>query len=237
MASRRSAGWRGSIKTNAAPHLTTASIATTRSADRGRQIATVTSVPASSRFASLFARVSSSAYVRLCRWSVTAVACGVLATCSSNRSATFMASHPVHPLAQAQRPHVGPNLLDVREARLAGPFGAFATPTGGQVTSGRPNRVLLLVVEHDTKRHSKLLLVSAVLAEQVEVEGHAADPAARLDEFADRRDHHVESPRFELPADAGGAVGHHDGLADHDRVDAERHRLFDADHERIFDDV
>src|SRR5690606_8031972 len=50
--------------------------------------------------------------------------------------------------SQAQRAHVGPDLLDVPQALLPGALGALGPPAVGQVPVGPPDRVLLLVVEH-----------------------------------------------------------------------------------------
>src|ERR1044071_3357709 len=55
-------------------------------------------------------------------------------------------------LAEAQRPHVGPHLLDVRQALLLRADRPRVDPAGGVVALGGPDRVLLFVVPDDLVR-------------------------------------------------------------------------------------
>src|SRR4051794_1068826 len=45
-------------------------------------------------------------------------------------------------------PHVGPHLLDVVQTSRLRAFGSLRTPPGGQLLIGRPDGVLLLIVEY-----------------------------------------------------------------------------------------
>src|SRR5215472_12820542 len=54
-----------------------------------------------------------------------------------------------HPFAQAERPHVCPHLFDVGEAFLLRPALARLPPSRRQVSFGRPNRILLFVIDDD----------------------------------------------------------------------------------------
>src|SRR4051794_15708635 len=54
-----------------------------------------------------------------------------------------------HLLAQTQRPHVRPNLFDVREALRFRARLARIVPTKRVLTIGRPDRILLFVVHHN----------------------------------------------------------------------------------------
>ncbi|CAM2155085.1 hypothetical protein PT2222_320039 [Paraburkholderia tropica] len=54
-----------------------------------------------------------------------------------------------HRLAQAQRTHVGPYGLDVREALVARTGLALRAPALGHGLVCRPDRILLFVIQHD----------------------------------------------------------------------------------------
>src|ERR1043166_7849181 len=54
-----------------------------------------------------------------------------------------------HFLAEAERSHVGPYLLDVSEALLFRTSLARVIPAKGVFAVGRPDRILLLVVQND----------------------------------------------------------------------------------------
>src|ERR1700733_9489143 len=56
-------------------------------------------------------------------------------------------SVPSHDLTQAFRPHVGPVLVDIVQARRPGRFPVHHAPAGWNVREGRPQAVLLLVVD------------------------------------------------------------------------------------------
>src|ERR1700687_1352644 len=55
------------------------------------------------------------------------------------------------PLAQALRPNIGPVLFDVVQTRSAVRFAVDHPPAGWNVGKGRPQAVLLLVVDQDEK--------------------------------------------------------------------------------------
>src|SRR5260370_36225552 len=52
-----------------------------------------------------------------------------------------------HLLDEALGPHIGPMLLDVREARLAGLLSVGHSPAVGNVREGWPERILPLVID------------------------------------------------------------------------------------------
>ena len=54
-----------------------------------------------------------------------------------------------HPLSQAERPHVGPHLLDVGEALPLRPALPSVAPTQRVLPMSRPNGILFFVVHHD----------------------------------------------------------------------------------------
>src|SRR5437763_10941390 len=66
-----------------------------------------------------------------------------------NCAAALLVTHLLHLLAEAERPHVGPDLFDVREALRLRTVLAGVSPTQRQLFGGRPDGVLLLVVDHD----------------------------------------------------------------------------------------
>src|SRR5256885_3788737 len=72
-----------------------------------------------------------------------------------------------HAPAQARRPHVGPDLLHVRQTLLARAGRPFVAPTGRVLPVGRPDRVLLLVVQDHLVRRRRLCVL-----------GHLAPPLA-----------------------------------------------------------
>src|SRR2546423_6299881 len=72
-----------------------------------------------------------------------------------------------HAPAQARRPHVGPDLLHVRQTLLARAGRPFVAPTGRVLPVGRPDRVLLLVVHDHLVRRRRLCVL-----------GHLAPPLA-----------------------------------------------------------
>src|SRR5262245_37776018 len=51
-------------------------------------------------------------------------------------------------LAEAQRPHVLPDRLDVGQANVLGSAGTLIRPAGGVLPIPKPDRVLLLGVDH-----------------------------------------------------------------------------------------
>src|SRR5262249_14775833 len=63
-----------------------------------------------------------------------------------------------HSPAEAGRPHVGPDLFDVREAFGPGPAGAVGPPAGRKVPTVEPDRILLLVVDHHLIRPGVVIL-------------------------------------------------------------------------------
>ncbi|KOG91571.1 hypothetical protein ADK38_02430 [Streptomyces varsoviensis] len=58
---------------------------------------------------------------------------------------------PVGPVAQAERPHVGPYAVDVAEARLLAAGEPFGAPARREFAAGGPDRVLPLAVHHDAE--------------------------------------------------------------------------------------
>src|SRR5882762_3677420 len=54
----------------------------------------------------------------------------------------------LHFLAQAQRPHVRPDFLDVGEALVFGALLAGILPAQGVFLVGRPDRILFLMIDH-----------------------------------------------------------------------------------------
>src|SRR5256885_1244524 len=55
----------------------------------------------------------------------------------------------LHLLAQAQRAHVGPHLVDVGQALVLAALFAHLPPASRRLAVRKPDRVLLLVVDHD----------------------------------------------------------------------------------------
>src|SRR5207248_1250263 len=58
----------------------------------------------------------------------------------------------LHFAAQAERPQIGPRFFDEGEALGLGAALAAVAPPGGQLPVGGPDRILLLVVAHNTVR-------------------------------------------------------------------------------------
>src|ERR1035437_3055829 len=54
-----------------------------------------------------------------------------------------------HPATQRRRPHVGPGFVDICQTLVLISGEAVAAPAGRQLALGRPDRVLLLVVDDD----------------------------------------------------------------------------------------
>src|SRR5262245_13936990 len=74
----------------------------------------------------------------------------------NRRSATMSAPsgrHAIHLLTQAERTHVGPDLLDELEAFLLQPALAGGAPASGDRLVLRPDGVLLFVVHHHLENH------------------------------------------------------------------------------------
>ena len=57
--------------------------------------------------------------------------------------------HLLHLFPEAQRPHVSPNLFDIGEALVLFPVFACITPAKSILALGRPNRILLFMVDDD----------------------------------------------------------------------------------------
>ena len=74
-------------------------------------------------------------------------------------------------------------------------------------------------------------------ARQIEGQGQAAHAAARLVELADLDRRHPEAPLGQFPLDPGWAGRGEDGVADDERVGAQRERLGLLDQQRVGDDV
>src|SRR5262249_7674461 len=64
-----------------------------------------------------------------------------------------------HLLPQAERPHIRPDLLDIRQALRLGPGLSDIVPTERVLAVGRPDRILLLVVDHDLVDRGVFLII------------------------------------------------------------------------------
>src|ERR1043165_6579447 len=104
----------------------------------------------------------------------------------------------LHPLAEAERPHVGPDLVDVLEAFALAARLADGSPARRDLPVDRPDRVLLLVIHHHLVDPLVVLVVShstsPCCCRHSDIRSAAA-PAPRPDPRASSSDESRAHPR------------------------------------------
>ena len=104
---------------------------------------------------------------------------GRQAPSDSPNPARLFINSPRQPLAQTPRPYIGPVLFDVVQTRSAVRFAVNHPPTGWNIGEGRPQAVLLLVVDQDKK--AAIFVVERIDAQRfsrhlVDMSGNVPNP-------------------------------------------------------------